>query len=102
MDDTVQVGPARQPASATVGVYVVTSARLWVEAARRLRMRNGLVVWDDPADPDEPIRAVYLLPHHGGIVVVVTDEYLYLVEADLLASSSMADSALGAEGRPAC
>ncbi|GAB4195901.1 MAG: hypothetical protein OHK0022_12920 [Roseiflexaceae bacterium] len=47
----------------------------------RLRVRDGLIVWGSEDDPDEPIQAVYIVPHHGGLVLVVTERNRYLVDA---------------------
>lgn len=52
-----------------------------------LRLREGMVVWEPfeyetPPDP-EPIREVYYIPIHGGLMLLVTDEGLYLT-ADMI------------------
>jgi len=70
------------PQPRRVGVYVVEEFELWVSSLIGLQVHEGLVVWNDPEnDPDEPIRAVYVLPHFGGLVQVVTDRNLYVLRA---------------------
>ena len=63
------------------GLCVIQPRQCWTAELGDLTLRDGLVVWDDTDEPDEPIRLVYILPCHGGIVEIVTDQNLYVLDA---------------------
>ncbi|HEU4329420.1 MAG TPA: hypothetical protein VFS21_40155 [Roseiflexaceae bacterium] len=69
--------------AAQAGVYVVGR---WAAELNDLPLREGRLVWDDPQDPDELVLAVYIVPHHGGLVLVIAERNLYLVDAATFAA----------------
>jgi len=63
------------------GLWVIQPRQCWTAELSDLTLRDGLVVWEAIDEPDEPIRTVYILPWQGGIVEIITDQNLYILDA---------------------
>lgn len=76
----------------TMTVFVCGPA-LRGEALTGLTVRDATVVWETPEggepppQPLEPILAQYRLPVGAGLLILVTEAGLYLVEADAVMSA---------------
>ncbi len=75
------------------------------EVLNRVTVRNGEVVWEQRAErvpqPAEPIRHIHHIPVSDRLVLLVTDEALYLTTVDdLVNQPSLLAKDVSPEGRP--